>query len=329
MKVGIVQVDGNGFPNLALMQITHYYERIGDTVEWYKGRLFDHEYGAVYASKIFKFSQLPDLPPHAIIGGTGVDDTKTLPTEMVNEPLSYSLYPDCNYHIGFTQKGCRLKCSFCVVPKKEGAPRFNSTIDDLIKNPNGANRLMLLDNDFFALPDWKANLTRIKELNLKVCFVQGLNIRKITEEQAACLAHIKYTNSKFNQKYLTFAWDNYKDKKLVLNGIDICEKAGIPASKMQFFVLIGFATTPEQDMERVMMLRDLGAMPFVMPYNKKDPYQKAFARWVNHRATFKSCTWEEYKYRINTTSPSPTPPHTSAATSESATGHLLKNSASG
>ena len=31
-----------------------------------------------------------------------------------------------------------------------------------------------------------------------------------------------------------------------------------------------------------------------MPYNKFDDYQKRFARWVNHRAIFKTVKWEDY-----------------------------------
>lgn len=194
-------------------------------------------------------------------------------------------------------KGCRFACKFCCVPKKEGRPRVNGAIDELLINPKGGNRLMLLDNDFFGGPDWKVNLLRIIELKLKVCFLQGLNIRIITEEQANLLAKCNYRNSRFNAKYLTFAWDRYNDGAIVKKGIDICNKAGIPCNHMQFFVLIGFDTTPEQDYERVMTLREMGCMPFVMPYNKSDPYQKAFTRWVNHRATFKSCEWKDYKYR--------------------------------
>jgi hypothetical protein len=294
-KVGVIQVDGK-YPNLALMQITAYHEKRGDEVEWYLGNLFAEQYDMIYASKIFKFSKMPDLPAKAMIGGTGIDFYNTLPVEMQNEEPSYSLYPNCEYHVGFSMKGCRFACKFCCVPKKEGRPKINSTIDGLLLNPNGGNRLMLMDNDFFGGPEWKPNLERIIELKLKVCFVQGLNIRIITKEQAELLSECNYTNSKFNQKYLTFAWDRYNDGKIVKKGIDTCNAAGIPCNHMQFFVLIGFDTTPDQDYERVMTLADLGCMPYVMPYNKSDPYQKAFTRWVNHRATFKSCSWEDYRY---------------------------------
>jgi hypothetical protein len=33
---------------------------------------------------------------------------------------------------------------------------------------------------------------------------------------------------------------------------------------------------------------------FAMPYNRKDKYQRDFARWVNHKAIFKTVSWNEY-----------------------------------
>lgn len=296
MKIGILQVDGK-YPNMALMQIASYHEDRGDTVQQYEGVLFASTYDKIYASKIFGFSQMPEVTANMVIGGTGIDHYNKLPDEIKDYKPSYSLYPNCKYHIGFSMKGCRFACKFCVVPKKEGRPRLNSNIDDLLINPKGANRLMLLDNDFFGGLQWKENLLRIIELKLKVCFVQGLNIRIITREQAELLSQCNYTNSKFNQKYLTFAWDRVYDRKLVMNGILICNDAGIPCDHMQFFVLIGFDSTPEQDYDRVMTLTDMGCMPFVMPYDKSDPYQKSFTRWVNNRAVFKSCKWDDYKYK--------------------------------
>jgi len=294
-KIGIIQVDGK-IPNLALMKITGYHQSISDTVEWYEGLMFWEQYEKIYASKLFSFSEMPQLPPNAIIGGTGIDFYNRLPQEIENAAPSYSLYPDCNYHLGFSMKGCRFNCKFCCVPKKEGRPYNYNTIDEILTNPKGKDRLMLLDNDFFGGTDWKQNLQRIIELKLKVCFVQGLNIRIITDEQAELLSQCNYRNSKFNKKYLTFAWDRFNDGKIVMKGIERCNRAGIPNENMQFFILIGFDTTPEQDMERVMTLKNLGCMPFVMPYNKSDKYQKAFTRWVNYRPIFKTVKWEDYIY---------------------------------
>ena len=297
MKVGLVQVDGK-LPNLALMQICAYHEQRGDEVCWWEGPLFNPSYDQVYASKIFAFSALPSsLPSGAMIGGTGIDFYNRLPEEIDACAPSYTLYPGCRFHLGFSMKGCRFACKFCCVPKKEGRPVAKSRIDGLLRNPKGGRRLMLLDNDFFGGPSWRENLERIIELRLRVCFVQGLNIRIISRDQAELLAKCDYANSKFNQRYLTFAWDRYLDGKLVERGRRICNEAGIPSERMQFFVLVGFDTTEAEDYERVMTLKEWGCMPFVMPYNKSDPYQKAFARWVNQRAVFHSCKWEEYRYR--------------------------------
>lgn len=44
-----------------------------------------------------------------------------------------------------------------------------------------------------------------------------------------------------------------------------------------------------------MKLKEYGISPFVMPFNKKNNYQKRFARWVNHKAIFKSVKWKDYK----------------------------------
>lgn len=300
-RIGIYQVDGTNyqgvqFPNISLMKISAYHKSIGDTVQIYEGHLFASQYDKIYASKIFSFSEMPQVPSNMIIGGTGIDFYNKLPSEIETAPMDWELYPNTPFHYGFSMKGCRFACKFCCVPKKEGRPYNYNSIDELLTNPKGKNKLMLLDNDFFGGTDWKQNLERIIELKLKVCFVQGLNIRILTDEQAELLAKCDYRNSKFNKKYLTFAWDRFGDGKLVLKGIERCNLAGIPSANMQFFVLIGFDTTPEQDYERVETLRKLGCMPFVMPYNKKDKYQKAYARYVNNRWVFKTCTWEQYKY---------------------------------
>lgn len=293
MKIGIYQLDGK-IPNLALMKVVGYYESKNYEVEIYKGDLFKNEYDIIYMSKIFSFTPMPEIPDNALIGGTGIDYYNKLPVEIENSIPSYSLF-DCNYHIGFSQKGCRFACKFCCVPKKEGKPYNYNSIDEILINPKGENKLMLLDNDFFGGDNWEVNLNRIIELKLKVCFVQGLNIRIITDKQAELLANCNFYNSKFKLKYLTFAWDRYKDGKIIMEGIKRCNKAKIKSEQMQFFILIGFDTTPAEDMERVMTLKDLGCKPYIMPYNKFDKYQKNFSRWVNHRAIFNSVKWEDYR----------------------------------
>ncbi len=291
MKVAVLDVDSK-IPNLALMKISQWHKLNGDDVEHYMP-LAHHLYDKVYASKIFNFSDGSDIQDDMITGGTGIDLKISLPPKMDTMTPDYSLY-NYPHNIGFTQRGCRFKCEFCVVPQKEGKPWSANTIDELWTQRD-SKFLILLDNDFFGNPDWEERIEEMKEYDLRVNFSQGLNIRIISERQAQALASVNFRNINDNSKQVTFAWDQIKDEKVIKRGFKRVTDAGIKPYQMQFYVLIGFDTTPEEDLHRVMMLKDWGCDPYAMPYDKSDPYQKKFVRWVNRRAVFHSCTWEEYK----------------------------------
>ena len=273
------------------MKLTRFHRQQGHTVERFTSK---NDYDKVYASKVFKFSKAPDLDPDIMeIGGTGWDMTKSLPPEVEVLAPDYHLYPDYTANIGFTMRGCRFQCDFCVVPKKEGRPSSINTIDDLIVQDS--NFLVLLDNDPFGNPDWKDRFAEIRERKLKVNFSQGINIRVMSEEQAHELSTIKFQNLRGTKSQVTFAWDNMKDERLIKRGIARCHAVGIKSWRMQFFVLIGFDSTPEEDLHRVQTILDYGADPFVMPIDKSNLYQKSFARWCNSRMC-KSVPWSEYRY---------------------------------
>jgi hypothetical protein len=251
----------------------------------------------VYASKIFDFSDGSHLDPERmIIGGTGWNYTTELPPEIDACVPDYSIY-DYPHSIGFTMRGCRLRCSFCVVPQKEGKPKSESTVADLWTQRD-SNFLVLLDNDFFGNPDWADRIEEMKELKLRVNFSQGLNIRNLKPAQAQAIASVNFRNIHNTKKQVHFAWDDPRHEKLIHKGIKICTDAGIKTGQMAFYVLIGYHSTPEEDMHRVEVLRGYGCDPYSMPYDKSDPYQKRFTRWVNHKAIFKSVPWADYSVGI-------------------------------
>lgn len=286
MKVRLVDVDSK-IPNLALMKISAYHKAKGDDVDFYNP-LFDKP-DLIYASKVFDFTDDYLHYPadvEVIRGGTGYDIALTLPDEIESQYPDYDLFR-CDFAIGFTTRGCIRKCPFCVVPKKEGAIR---PVGDIYDFWRGQDRLMLLDNNLTALPDQFERICKqlIKE-RVRVDFSQGLDIRLITAEMAQLLSQIRLW------KQIHFAFDNIALEKQVRAGIKILTENGVSAHKLMFYVLIGFDSTPDEDLYRVEVLRGLGVDPFVMPYNKSDEYQKRFARWVNHKAIFKSVPWHEYK----------------------------------
>ena len=157
MKVAIYDVDSK-IPNLALMKISAWHKQQGDEVEHYIPLLRDY-YDRIYASKIFNFSDDSMLSDERmIIGGTGWDMKKTLPDEIENMVPDYSIY-NYPHNIGFTMRGCRLKCSFCVVPEKEGKPYGVSTMEE-IWTQRESKHIVLLDNDFFGNPAWSDRIEK-------------------------------------------------------------------------------------------------------------------------------------------------------------------------
>ena len=139
-SVKLVQIDGK-LPNLALMRLSSYYKEKGYQVDFTRSvnkDLFDKEYDYVFGSSIFQFSinrinKLKKNYPDAIIGGTGTDNWKLVIEDYIGDydKLDYSFYPDYEFSLGFTQRGCRLKCKFCVVPTKEGKNKSVSSIYDI------------------------------------------------------------------------------------------------------------------------------------------------------------------------------------------------------
>lgn len=291
-RIGLYDVDSK-IPNLALMKLSAYYKAQGADVSLYSPLWLD-EYDKVYASKIFNFSSDRYLIPDKMtIGGTGWNMALELPPEIEAMTPDYSLY-GYPHNIGFAMRGCRLRCSFCVVPEKEGKPKPYNTIDE-IWTQRDSDFVMLLDNDFFGNPQWQDRIDELLKFNLKVNFSQGLNIRNLKPDQAAAVASVKFRNSHNTSRQVYFAWDDPRHEKLIHKGIRLCVDNGIKTNEMAFYVLIGYHSTEAEDLHRVNVLRDYGCDPYAMPYDKSDPYQKKFTRWVNHKAIFKSVPWADYR----------------------------------
>lgn len=54
MRIGLIDVDGHNFPNLALMKLSAWHKANGDDVEWYEPLM--PTYDKVYMSKVFTFT---------------------------------------------------------------------------------------------------------------------------------------------------------------------------------------------------------------------------------------------------------------------------------
>lgn len=319
-NIRLTQLDGK-LPNLALMRLSAFHKSRGDDIHFYRTpyrQLGEPEYAAVYGSAIFDFSaeQVARLRrefPGAIVGGTGSGEAITV-DDVIGDfgGLDYSPWPDFHASLGFTQRGCRFNCGFCVVPKKEGKPKSAATIADIWRGGDYPRQIHLLDNDFFGQPkaEWKARLTEVREGDFEVCFNQGINIRVITDEIAAELASVKYRDDGFTKRRIYTAWDSLGDEVLFFRGVDRLARAGVHPSRLMVYMLIGYnpEETWAQVFHRFNRMVERSIRPFAMVYgdrarllplgghNAAVSHQRLmdFQRWVNAGVYRRAVSFAEY-----------------------------------
>lgn len=311
MRIGLIDVDNIGklhkcFPNLALMKISAWHKAQGDSVEWYDP-MFGNHYDKVYMSKVFSFTD--DYQYHinadeVIKGGSGYcirlengkevyDASKDsqLPYEIEHIMPDYLLYEIKDTAYGFLTRGCPRGCDFCHVEAKEGKCSYK--VADLKEFWNGQKNIVLMDANILACKEWKELLKQIKESCAYVDFNQGIDIRLMTEEKALMLRDIK-------TKYVHFAFDRYEDKDIIVPKMKMLKDiTGLGREKVSVYILCGFNSTMEENLERIEICRMLDFSPYVMLYNKQNIQKghelRKLQRWCNNKIIFWSCnSFEKY-----------------------------------
>jgi hypothetical protein len=299
MTIGLFDLDRTGFPNVALMKLSAWHKAQGDTVlPLNSGQPADRRYGsAVFTWNRHKAEAL--TAQGAIVGGSGVDLTNALPADVEAQRPDYSLY-GIDYGVGYLMRGCIWTCKFCVVPEKEGKPREVATIDDLLNPGRVRPFVVLLDNEFFWREKWAiARLTEFSERGIDFCPSQGLDVRVVTPALVDALAASPYWNVKRSRRQITFAFDDLSIEARYRRGVEML-LSKMAAWHLQSFVLVGYNSTIEQDLERLRIIRSYEIDPFVMVYRDyhtgkmaRDPQLRHLARWVNRRL-YKTHTFAKY-----------------------------------
>lgn len=307
-RVLLLQLDGK-LPNLALMAIAAHHRGRGDEVELRQCRrvssvspgLFDRRPDRVYASLIFDRSRpvaeaVRGLYPSAVIGGTGWDLSVRLDSHGIDPNRhDYTDYPNFRQSMGFTQRGCRLACEFCLVPEAEGKVQPVASVWDVWRGDPWPREVLLLDNDFFGQPEWARRIEEMRAGGFKVSFNQGINARMLSDEAAAAVASVDYRDDGMKARRVYTAWDSLKDEDTLFRGLSRLVKYGVKPDHIMVYMLIGYwAGETEADwLHRQRRLRDFGCRPYPMPY-RRTPLAVGFQRWVVRRADRK-VSWEEYK----------------------------------
>lgn len=290
-KALLIDVDST-IPNLALMHISTWRKSLGIETGFHISDPTEVWASCIFHKNRHKLDGLHTFYPNAKIdiGGGGVDLHKNLPKEVDLMMPDYSLYPECDFDLGFTTRGCTRKCYFCVVPEKEGKFHIHQHPSEF-HDPSHKS-IVFLDNNILADKDWFFEVTDwCIENKMKVDFNQGLDIRYMDNDIAKQLKQVRKI------KRWHFAFDNMNYKDDVIKGIDMLNNAGISVRNVcNWYVYLHDDAQFEDALERCQILREHKAMPYIM-VNRDAIRTKRMTdlkRWTRPQIFFQT-TFENYK----------------------------------
>ena len=274
------------------MKISAYHKACGDAVEWFapiEAPLYD----IVYSSKIFDFTPENEyLPPNTVKGGTGYGLYEDLPEEIDKMFPDYSIYPECDYAIGFLTRGCPNRCANCYVPRKEGNIHPYRTWQQLVRQDT--NKLVLMDNNILACEHGIDQLRQLTETDYRIDINQAMSVFTVTPDTADILEKLKW------QKYIRFSVDRKPQIEGIYEAARLLNKRGVPNSKL--FVYILLTKDIEDNLERIYAMRKLGNVTiYGVPYKDMrigempERWQNVMAQKYIYSGQWRKFDWNEWK----------------------------------
>ena len=285
------------FPNYALMKISAYHKTQGDEVEWWEPIKTD-TFDRIYSSKIFDFTpNNPYLPPWAIRGGTGYRDVpihQTLPPKIDEVFPDYSIYPECDYAIGYLTRGCPNHCPWCVVPQKEEGIQPYRTWKQLVRQD--MDKLVLMDNNILACEYGISQLEDLIGSGYAVDLNQGMDARLVDDRTAWILARLKWI------RFIRFSCDQITQIDAIEQAAELLAHHGKKPYNLFIYLLV--TKDLEDAAYRVERLKRLkGINLYAQPERNErkgiipNARQKEFAQRYIYGHCYKRETWEQYLER--------------------------------
>ena len=116
----------------------------------------------------FSFRRLTAISGADDLDGRPIEETP--PNYEILRDTSYT-YPVRDAYFGYASRGCVRKCSFCGVPKLEGAQREMPPLSELINGIKAAHGdkkdLVLMDNNITASARYREVIAEIRDLGFQ------------------------------------------------------------------------------------------------------------------------------------------------------------------
>jgi len=259
----------------------------GGLVDWIEG-------DTAFVSCVFSW-QLDKAYMRAIYFQSSGYRVKVGGPAIANNPAMFQAFdltgtPDALAHHNpdatFTSRGCIRHCSFCAVPKIEGA---------LVELGSWKVAPIVCDNNLLAcsIAHFDSVIDRLLESGLAgIDFNQGLDARILTDHHAARFAELP------KDTIIRLAWDHIKTEAQFMAAFGKIVWHGIRPQQIRVYVLIGYNDTPEDARYRLETVRRIGALPNPMRYQELNATRRnSFVgeSWTNDLLTRYMRYWSNLK----------------------------------
>lgn len=276
---------------LSLMKISSLHKLKGDTVKFQKGinNFLSAKPDVIYITSLFTWdynivvktiNTYRALFPKATIKVGGIcasllhdkieQDTGIKPHVGIWKELEvlnpdYSLFPDINYSIANSSKGCIRKCKHCMVHILE--PDFFEVKNWYSYIDLSKERIVFFDNNFTASSreHMLSVLDTCRKLNKVIDYNQALDCRLFTEELAIAFSKVKIHPLRFSMDFIAVL-------KPCIDAILLAEKYGI--TDLCIYLLYNFNDKPEDFWTRCHALVVVKADIFPMKYQPLDSLER-------------------------------------------------------
>lgn len=264
MRALLIDADST-IPNLALMKLSTFYKSSGYDVDfvrlelpYYPGRkktvqnIDTSRYTATHCSTIFPGNKGFVAGENIDFGGTGYSVKKKLSNHIENLPPDYNLYPENDISYGYITRGCIRDCSFCWVRQKEGWIKKVKDPSEIVAH----KKVKFLDNNILAFRGHLDILSELSEMDIKMQFIQGLDIRLLTKQNSELLGKLNYIG-----EYI-FAFDSIDSEGIISRKLELMEWAA--DWRMKFYVYVHPDMPIRETVYRVGWLKSRKILPYLM-----------------------------------------------------------------
>ena len=203
----------------------------------------------------------------------------------------YSIYPDCDYAIGYLTRGCPNHCRWCVVPRKEGNIRPYRKWQEIVRPDT--DKLILMYNNILACDYGIQQLESLIGSGYRIDLNQGMDARLVDRDIAQILSRLSWI------RHIRFSCDQKSQIEPIQRTIELLREQGVKPYRVFIYLLVT-DDLPDAS-ERVEALKKYKGINLYAQAERNErlgvipnKMQLEFAQRYIYGGCYRTETWEEY-----------------------------------